>query len=388
MRITQVEAIVLANPNIDPLACDSAQDAVIVRIHTDEGHTGIGEVDATPLAVKALLEAPSAHAFSLGIRDLLLGEDPLDVRRLWHKLYNGTMMAGRRGLGVHAIGAVDVALWDLRGKIEGKPIWKLLGGALQPHVVPYASILPRGPVGQSALEDTTERMLQVRGEGFRAAKIEPVVEITRDERDVIEMSQRAREALGPDIVLMIDVGYRWPTAKAALPTLRILEELSPFFIETPIQIDRNQAYAELAAATPLRIAAGELNATRFEFIELMEQAGVDVLQPDVPRAGGITESLRIAEAAEERGRIIVPHAWNTGITAAAAIHVAAVSQNCPYVEYLPPSLLQAGLRKDLLASEPAVVNGIIPLPTAPGLGVELDLDALDHYRVTDVAAFA
>jgi L-alanine-DL-glutamate epimerase-like enolase superfamily enzyme len=385
MKIIDIEAIVLANPEIDVFAFDSAQDSIIVRIHTDEGITGVGEVDATPAVVKAFVEAPSGHSFSRSVRDLLIGEDPVNVRRLWHKLYMGTMMAGRRGMGIHVIGALDVALWDLRGKIEGLPIWQLLGGAMHPYVVPYASILPIGPPGPAALDDAARRMSQVREEGFKAAKIEPLVEVTRSDDDVVEMSRRAREALGWDVTLMIDVGYRWRDAKSALRVLARLEELDPFFIETPLAPDNLQAYAQLSLATPLRIASGELHATRFEFIELMDVGRVDVVQPDVPRAGGITESIRIGEAAEDRGRLVVPHAWNTGITTAAALHVAAVLPNCPYIEYLPPSMFEHGLRKDLLTTEPEVIDGVIPLPQTSGLGVEIDPEALEHYRVRDLA---
>jgi L-alanine-DL-glutamate epimerase-like enolase superfamily enzyme len=383
VRITEVEAIVLANPQVDPVACDSAQDAVVVRIHSDEGLVGIGEVDATPVVVKAFLEAPSAHAFSLGMRDLLIGEDPRETRRLWHKLYEGTIMAGRRGMGVHVLGAVDVALWDLRSKAAGQPVWKLLGGAMRPHVVPYASILPAGSPGPEILEDTVRRMERVREQGFAAAKIEAVPQVIRDDRDIVEMTRLCREVLG-QAVLMVDVGYRWQDAKSALRVIAAVEEYEPFFIETPIHVDKLRSYAELASATEVRIAMGELNAGRFEFIELMDVGGVDVIQPDVPRAGGLTESLRIAELADDRGRLVVPHAWNTGITAAAAIHLSAASPNCPYIEYLPPSMLESGLRKDLLAVEPRLENGLIPLPETPGLGVELDPDAVDRYRVRDL----
>ena len=376
MRITQVEAIVLANPDVDPLACDSAQDAVVVRVHTDVGLVGIGEVDATPLVVKAFLEAPSAHSFSLGFRDLLVGEDPLDPPRLWSKLYEGTIMAGRRGMGIHVLGAVDCALWDLRGKAEGKPVWRLLGTAARPHVTPYASILP---VGRPAFEDTVRRMTQVREEGFTAAKIEAVREVTRGDDDVVEMTRLSREALGPDVTLMVDVGYRWLDAGSALATIRELEQYDVYFVETPIHIDLVDEYAALAAASPVRIAIGELHATRFEFLELMDSGGVHVVQPDVPRCGGLTEALRIAELAAERGRLVVPHAWNTGITTATAIHLSAVSPNCPYVEYLPPSMFEEGLRKDLLAAEPPLVGGVVPLPEAPGLGVELDPGAVARY---------
>lgn len=385
MKITDIEVTLLANPDLDPAACDSAQDAALVRVHTDEGIVGIGEVDATPHVVKAFLTAPSGHSFSMGMRDMLVGEDPRDVRRLWHKVYAGTIMSARRGMGIHVMGAVDVALWDIFGKSVDLPIWKLLGGARQPHVTPYASILPKGRLGDELLADTTRRMEQVRDEGFRAAKIEPVPEVTRDDDDVVEMVRLSREALGPDIVLMVDVGYRWRDAKTALRTIRRFEEYDVFFLETPIQIDMLDACAELSRRIEIAVACGELNAGRQEFIDLMDRGAVDIAQPDVPRAGGLTESLRIAEAAEDRGKLVVPHAWNTGITTAAAVQLAAASPNCPYVEYLPPSMYTAGLRKDLLASEPEIVGGIIPPPTPPGLGIELDLDAVEHYRIDKVA---
>lgn len=385
MKITDIEVTLLANADLDPLACDSAQDAALVRIHSDEGIIGVGEVDATPHVVKAFLQAPSGHSFSMGMRDLLIGEDPRDVRRIWHKIYDATIMSARRGMGIHVMGAIDVALWDIFGKSVGMPVWKLLGGARQPHVTPYASILPKGQLGDQMLADTTRRMEQVRAEGFKAAKIEPVPEVTRHDDDVVEMVRLSREALGPDIVLMVDVGYRWRDAKTALRTIRRFEQYDVYFLETPIQIDMLDASAELASRIEIAIACGELNAGRQEFIDLMDRGGVDIAQPDIPRAGGLTESLRVAEAAEDRGKLVVPHAWNTGITTAAAVQFAAASANCPYIEYLPPSMYTAGLRKDLLADEPRMADGIIPLPEAPGMGVELDLDAVEHYRIDKVA---
>lgn len=386
MRITQVEAIVLANPNVDPLACDSAQDAVVVRIHTDEGLVGVSEVDATPVVVRAFLEAPSAHAFSLGMNDLLLGEDPRDTRRLWRKLYEGTIMAARRGFGLHVMGAIDVALWDLRGKAADEPIWKLLGGSARAHITPYASILPAGAHGEPIFADAERRMALAREDGFAAAKIEAVPQVTRDEDEIVELVRRCRAALGPGRTLLVDVGYWWQDAKSALRVIRKLEEYDPFFIETPLHVDNMRGYADLSAMTPVRIALGELNAGRFEFIEMMDVGRVDVVQPDVPRAGGLTESLRIAELAEDRGKLVVPHAWNTGITAAAAIHLCAVAPNCPFVEYLPPTHYDTGLRRDLLASEPVLVDGVIPLPDAPGLGIELDMEAVDRYKVHSLAS--
>ena len=383
MKITDIDVTILENPDLDPLACDSAQDAALVRVTTDEGLVGIGEVDATPHVVRAFLSAPSGHSFARGMRDVLLGEDPCDVRRLWNVVYEATIMSARRGMGIHVLGAVDVALWDIFGKSLGLPVWKLLGGSMRPHVTPYASILPNGRLGQEVLEDSSRRMNQVREEGFRAAKIEPVPEVTRHDDDVVEMVARSREALGPDIVLMVDVGYRWQDAKSALEILREIEQYDVYFVETPIHVDKLEAMAELARRTDIRIACGELNAGRHEFLDLMDVGGVDVVQPDVPRAGGLTESLRVAEAAEDRGKLVVPHAWNTGITTAAAVQLSAVSVNCPYIEYLPPSMYVDGLRKDLLSLEPNLVGGILELPEEPGIGVELDLDAVDRYRIKE-----
>jgi L-alanine-DL-glutamate epimerase-like enolase superfamily enzyme len=157
-----------------------------------------------------------------------------------------------------------------------------------------------------------------------------------------------------------------------------------FFVETPLLLDDLPGHAELAAASPIRMAAGELNATRSEFIELMDVARVEIVHPDVPRAGGIRKPVRFAEAAWERGKLVVPHAWKTGITAAVAVHVSAVSPNCPFVEYLRPTILAGWLRKDLLAAEPVPVDGEIPPPIAPSLGVEVDPTAIEHYKVKDL----
>jgi L-alanine-DL-glutamate epimerase-like enolase superfamily enzyme len=144
MKITNIECIPLLVPDFDSAACSSAQDNLIVKIHTDDGLIGIGETDANPWAVKSMIEAPGTHIMGLGLKEMLMGVDPLDVEGLWQRLYDGSAMNGRRGLGIHAIGALDMALWDLRGKQAGLPVWQLLGGAARESVTPYASLLPEG----------------------------------------------------------------------------------------------------------------------------------------------------------------------------------------------------------------------------------------------------
>lgn len=144
MKISSIECFVLGIPECNPNACDSAQDTIVIQIHTDEGLTGIGEVDTNPYVAKALIEAPGSHIMALGLTELLMGKDPTQPRALWERLYTYSAMTGRRGAGVCAMGALDIALWDIWGKAEGKPIWRLLGGAKQGSIRPYASLLPMG----------------------------------------------------------------------------------------------------------------------------------------------------------------------------------------------------------------------------------------------------
>src|ERR1700744_4472839 len=144
MKITSIECHVLLDPGYDAGATSSSQDDIVVEIHTDEGITGIGESDVNPWIAKTCIEAPGTHTMSLSLRDILIGSDPLDIAALWQRMYVGTCMHGRRGAGIHAMGAIDMALWDIKGKAEGKPLYELLGGAKQTSIVPYASLQPSG----------------------------------------------------------------------------------------------------------------------------------------------------------------------------------------------------------------------------------------------------
>ena len=181
-----------------------------------------------------------------------------------------------------------------------------------------------------------------------------------------------------------DVAYAWPDAATAL---RVIERLAPYrieFIETPIDIDDLEGYASLHARSPIPVAAGEWQTTRFEFLELADRGLVDVPQPDVGRVGGLTEALRVCRIAADRGRAVVPHCWKTGLGIAAAAHLAAATGQCPYVEFLPIELAESPLRRELLVEDLRVVDGRLELPEGPGLGVELDRDALEKYRVDDL----
>jgi L-alanine-DL-glutamate epimerase-like enolase superfamily enzyme len=182
-------------------------------------------------------------------------------------------------------------------------------------------------------------------------------------------------------VLMLDVAYAWPDAPAAL---EVMERLAPFdlyFVETPIDVDDLDGYAFLHARSPIPIAAGEWQNTRFEFLDLADRGLVDVLQPDIGRVGGFTEALKVCTIAGDRDRLIVPHCWKSGIGIAASVHLAASCDHCPYIEFLPLELAESPLRRELLVQDFAVVDGMITVSDSPGLGIELNRDVLRKYRV-------
>lgn len=392
MRITDIVCHVLVQPSYDTTAASSAQDDIVVEIHTDEGVVGVGETDVNPWIARACIEAPGTHNMGLGLREMLIGADPLDIEALWQRLYVGSAMNGRRGAVINAIGAIDIALHDLRGKAYGKPCHELLGDAARETITPYASLQPETDNFDDYRDSMVEWARRATGAGFRAVKAEVTLEGPYAHTGLREPWERStevlsavRSAIGPDVALLVDVQYAFPDADTALAVMREWEAFDLYFVETPLWPDDLDGYLRLAAEQPIPIAAGEWLTTRFEHQDLIDRGGVQVCQPDIGRVGGLTEGLRVCELAQARGRRVVPHLWKTGISIAAAAHLAAVTPNCDYIEFLPSELSESGLRKDLTSDELEMVDGRIPLPTRPGLGIELDRDALGHYAAAAAA---
>ena len=386
MKISAIDCHVLLVPDLRTDATSSAQDDIVVFVHTDEGITGVGETDVNPWIARACIEAPSTHTMGLGLRDMLLGEDPLDTERLWRKLYVGSCMNGRRGAVINAIGAIDMALWDIRGKAAGKPCWQLLGERRQDAIIPYASLQPNGRTYEEYRDSLVEWVLKARDLGFGAAKLEVTLSgpynhsgLHEPDERVTETVAACRRAVGPDFVLMVDVQYAWPDADTALATLRDWDDLDVYFVETPLWVDDLRGYARLAEEAPIPIAAGEWLTTHHEFADLMDIGRIAIAQPDVGRVGGLTEAKRVCDMAAERGLRIVPHCWKTGISIAASAHLATVTPHCPYFEFLPAALTDSALRRELVTDELRIVDGRIEPPDRPGLGVEVDPDALRRF---------
>ena len=375
MKITDVEAIVVREPGLDGAIADGSQDDLVVRISTDEGVEGVGEVDSSPEVARAVIDAPTSHSLTGGLRDLLIGEDPLDIERLWQKMYRGAIFLGRRGVAIHAMSGIDIALWDIRGKALGKPVSELLGAPRRERVRAYASMLmPETPT------EVRERVAEVRERGFTAVKL-GWGPLGKSPENDLRLAAAACEAGGSGTAIMIDAGFAYgDSAATAIPVARELYEIGVYWLEEPFHPDELDAYAELADAVELRIAAGEQEATLWSFRDLIERGRLDVVQPDVTRCGGITEIRRIVELAEARNVQPVPHAWKSGIIKAASLHVnAVVAGDEVFQEYcVSDTAINEHLTHE---SFPLDADGCVAVPTAPGLGVTLNTEIVERYRV-------
>ncbi len=388
MRITGVTCHVLLDPGYERDATSSNQDDIVVEVHTDEGITGIGETDLNAWVARACIEAPGMHTMDLGLGETLVGMDPLDPVAVWDSLYVGTAMTGRRGAVVHALGALDMALWDICGKAAGVPTWQLLGEPAHDFFAPYASLLPnRGDSWDDFSQALVDQAAWAQRLGFRAAKLEILVTgpyahsgLREPDERMVEIVAGVRRAVGPDFTIMVDVAYAWESVERALAVIESWAEYDIFFVETPLWADDLEGYAELARRSPIKIAAGEWLATRYEFLDLMDRGLIDVAQPDVGRVGGLTEARRVCDLAAERGRLVVPHGWKTGITIAATAHLAAVTPHMPFFEFVPQSVAESALRRELVVDELELVDGLLALPQKPGLGIELNREALERFE--------
>jgi L-alanine-DL-glutamate epimerase-like enolase superfamily enzyme len=392
MRITDVKCHVLIDPDRDVSATSSAQDTIVVEICTDEDVSGFGETDLNPWVAKACIEAPGSHTIARGLREMLLGENPLAVEEIWDKLYVGSAMTGRRGAGINAIGAIDIALHDLRGKLLGRSCSELLDGPIKEQVIPYASLQPDVGDVDGYHEQTVADLVSCRGRGFRAAKIALTLDgpyahkgLKASWARTTEILAAARAAVGPEFVLMVDLQYAFSDPQECLEVLAEWQRYDPYFVETPLWVDDLAGYALLAREQPIPIAMGELLTTRHEFKALIDEGLIAVAQPDIGRVGGLTEARRVADYAAVRGRLVTPHVWKTGLSIAAAVHFGAVTEICPFVEFLPADLCDSAIRRELTPDFALTEDGTIEVPAEPGLGVEINPDALERFRATSEA---
>jgi L-rhamnonate dehydratase len=388
MRITDVEAIVLDTGKNYPNPQEAGEAhgvrfISLIKVSTDEGITGWSDIETQPHVGRLIVDVPSGGAVGFeSLRRALVGEDPLERERLWQKMYRYLAYYGRQGAGMQMISGVDIALWDIAGKCFNQPVCKLLGAKYRDRVKAYASTLfrPTPDAMKAAVADYLAR-------GFRAIKFGWGV--FGDDLDLdVKLAQAAREEAGPAITLMVDAGwYRVDYAAPYKPRplkdwvrlVKKLEELDVFWLEDFIHPENVEGYAAVAAQTStLRLAAGEQLAGAREFERLADEGKVDVLQPDLSRCGGLTVGRQIADLAMRRQIDCVPHAWLTDLLKAASLHLNAYLMNSQYLEF---NVSSASLLNNLCKQRIEMIDGYISVPSGPGLGVEVDEEMVERFRV-------
>jgi len=370
MKITQIVCQVLRVGSVTAKTA-SCQDAVLVRVRTDNGLEGIGESDSSPEVVKAIVDAPFSHNIACGLRHLLVGENPLEIERLWQKMYRGTVYYGRTSVTISAMAAVDMALWDLAGKHYGQPIHRLLGGKQHPRIKAYASIL-FGRDGQHTA-DIGRRWIEA---GYSALKFgwEPM---GQSEALDIDLVRGAREGIG-DGTLLIDAGCVWD-ARTALRRAHAFAEYNIEWLEEPLRQADVDGYVWLRDRSPVPIAAGEGECGRESFRPLIDRHALDVYQVDISR-NGFTDAAYVRARVEESGGRLCNHCYTSPLTVAASLHWlstcrdAFIFEDC--VEDLP-------LRHDLTHEKMQAVDGWIEVPDRPGLGVTLDEEFVKKHLVAE-----
>lgn len=379
MKITDIETIILKSPyeyGMDPDASDSHGPAYacVLKVYTDEGITGIGDIDSHPHVMKSVIEAPEIiHAFSGGLKNALLGENPMETERLWHKMYEFAFYHGRRGAVIQAISGIDMALWDIRGKIAQQPLSIVMGGRFHERIRAYASTLFR---------DTPDEMKKAvekyRKLGYTAIKFGWGA-FTRDPIKGVQLVKAAREEAGSEIDILVDGYITRNDIKFACEIINKLEEYNVFWVEEPLPSDNFKGLGELTRRVKTRIACGEQYGSRFEYAQLLEEACPDVVQFDISRCGGITEAKNIIFMAEMKNRSYCPHAWTSDISTAASLHLNANSRYPVFQEFCTND---SPISRDLCV-EPISLDrdGFINVPKGPGLGAELNEDIIKKYRI-------
>jgi L-alanine-DL-glutamate epimerase-like enolase superfamily enzyme len=374
MKITEISAIHTRIEDQNIKIFDGSYDDCLIVIKTDSGLVGIGEVESYSPAIVSLVEGPSSHNHAMSLRDILLGEDPMDPQKLWWKVYHATDYVGRRGIMMHAMGGIDLALWDIRGQAEGKPIHELLGGARRDRVPAYGTIYPleRTPEGVAA------QVRDARSLKLRHFKLVADPWWFDDIERTRKLLVAGRAEAGDDARLIVDAALAYQDPQVGLRLFPAYREIGLWFLEAPLGLDDWPGHRRMAKEG-IPLGVGDLGLTHVdEFIAAMEQGDTSICQPDISMVGGFTGLLRIAEAARQRGRRVITHGYKTNIEIAANLHFLACQEKEEILEY---STSVSPLRwKTTREQLPVGEDGCVMVPTAPGLGVTLDWDFVEAHQ--------
>lgn len=362
------------------------RNSMLVRIETDDGVEGWGEGGqyGPPEPVATMVESV--------LKPLLIGKDPCEIDKLWETMYASTRDYGRHSTPVEAISAVDIALWDILGKAWKQPVWKLLGGAFRSKIRLYATgfYYKLSDLEKEHEQEVVERARREAeshlSAGFKAMKMK--IGLLSPEQD-LERVRVVRKAVGTDALLLVDANHAY-NAHVALRVGRELETQKVFWFEEPVVPEDMAGYKHLADSLSLAVAGGECLYTRYGFRDLLAERALDIVQPDICCAGGISEVKKIATMANTWGIQCCPHVWGSGVAVAAATHFLAAMPpwpptyqaipgiNDPMLEY---DRTPNSLRDDLLRIGPVIRDGWIEIPEGNGLGIEIDEKVLSKYVV-------
>lgn len=366
-------------------AVDNGDWQLIVKITTDQGLVGWGDIETLASAAAAIIGGPGMSILGFkALGDLLIGEDPTDTTRIWNKLYIGSAYYGRRGIAIQCMSAIDNALWSIKAQAEGKPLAALLGGRKRDRIRAYASTLFRAtPAG---MRDAARGYMD---KGFTAVKFGWGV-FGEDEGRDRELVAAARETLGPDRLLMVDPGWypagwskpeRWAprTRDQALRLCNWLAEYKVYWVEDFIHPEDFDTYAAVRKESPVKLAAGEQVATTWEFERFIGCGAVDVIQPDLTRCGGLTVARDIARMAEKASIQLVTHSWLTHLLTGHSLQFLSTLKEAPLVEFnVSQSALTGGIAKAPFKLD---ADGFLAIPDTVDIGVTVDERFVQAHRV-------
>jgi D-galactarolactone cycloisomerase len=376
MKITDIRTHVLEAALSQPFAYSRAwydtRTAMVVEIETDQGLIGWGECYGPARINAAVVKAMAPW---------LIGEDPLRTDFLWQTIYSRLRDHGQKGAVIEGLSGIDIALWDIKGKYFGVPVHRLLGGPLRTEVQAYATGLYRRKSGDP-LRYLAEEASGYVADGFKAVKLKVGFGVEED----VAVTRAVRQAIGPDIALMIDANHAYDTV-AAIRLGRMIEPHDIGWFEEPVTPENVAGYKAIKAAISIPIAGGECEFTRFGFRALLVSRAIDIIQPDTCAAGGLSECKKIADMAEAFGIRYNPHVWGTGIAIAASLQLLAVLPAhtplslAPVEPMLEFDRTEHPIRQSLLVQPIEHTKGIVRVPDGPGLGIEVDRDALARFAV-------
>lgn len=378
MHITRVRAYALEHDLADDQRFAFSQSwakkrvSLVCRVDTDEGITGWGEAFGPARIHKTVID----HYYA----DYLVGKDPFDTQVIWEHLYNLFRDNGQKGVTVQALSAIDIALWDIKGKVVGRPVYQMMGGTSRERIAPYATGMYRRYTADE-IDECTAEAVSYADQGFRGIKIKIGFGVEYD----VRLVKAIREAVGSNVEIMVDANHAY-NATTAIRVGAALQEFDISWFEEPVPPEDLDGYREVRAALSIPISGGEAEFTRYGLFHLIHNRCVDIVQPDCTITGGLSEFSKIATLCTIANVQCIPHVWGSGIALMTGIHAAFSLPDYPPSLEPSPTLVEYDrtpnlFREKLASGLPQMTDGWIAAPRAPGLGIEIDEEMLDHYAV-------